>query len=54
MTGTMPRVAGVTLLHELTHWADAKDGKDDPVPRDPTNEEGEAFEIEVYGQIINL
>lgn len=52
--GKKVHVAGVTLLHELTHWADAKDGTDDPVPGDPSNEEGEAFEKEVYGKIINL
>ncbi|MDA7746598.1 hypothetical protein N8878_04620 [Psychromonas sp.] len=52
--GALVSVAGVTLLHELTHWADAKDGVDDPVPGDPTNEEGNAFEFEVYGKIIVL
>jgi hypothetical protein len=30
ISGAMVSVAGVTLLHELTHWADAKDGIDDP------------------------
>lgn len=43
---------GVTLLHELTHWADAQDGFDDPVPGDPSNEEGEAFERAIYGRVI--
>lgn len=43
---------GVTLLHELTHWADAQDGVDDPIPDDPTNEEGEAFERAVYGRVL--
>jgi len=52
--GAKVSVAGVTLLHELTHWADAKDGVDDLVPGDPTNEEGNAFELEVYGKIIVL
>lgn len=52
--GAMVHVAGVTLLHELTHWADAQDGVDDPVPGDPSNEEGEAFELKVYGKIIVL
>jgi len=52
--GRMVNVAGVTLLHELTHWSDAKDGVDNPVPGDPANEEGNAFEREVYGRIIQL
>ncbi len=47
-------VAGVTLLHELTHWADAQDGVDNPVPGDPTNEEGMAFERDIYGKVMNL
>ena len=50
--GRMVDLIGVTLLHELTHWADAQDGVDDPVPGDPTNEEGEAFERRIYGRII--
>jgi len=45
-------LVGATLLHELTHWADAKDGVDDPVPKDPTNEEGNAFEKGVYGKVL--
>lgn len=53
-SGARVHVVGVTLLHELTHWADAKDGIDDPVPGDPSNEEGNAFELEVYGKIIVL
>ena len=52
--GSLVHVTGVTLLHELTHWADAKDGVDDPVPGDPLNEEGNAFELEIYGKIITL
>ena len=39
-------LVGVTLLHELTHWADDQDGID----RD--GEEGEEFEIERYGSVI--
>ena len=50
--GRMVDLIGVTLLHELTHWADAQDGVDDPVPDDPTNEEGEAFERRIYGRIL--
>ena len=45
-------LVGVTLLHELTHWADSQDGVDDPVPGDPTNEEGNAYEIGVYGGVL--
>lgn len=40
-------LVGVTLLHELVHWADNIDGIDFP------DEEGEQFEKDVYGQIIN-
>ena len=50
--GTMVHRVGVILLHELTHWADAQDGIDDVIPDDPSNEEGHAFEREVYGHII--
>ena len=39
---TMPRV-GVTILHELVHWGDDRDGVDYP------GEEGELFEAAVYG-----
>jgi hypothetical protein len=42
---------GATLLHELTHWSDAQDGVDDEVAGDPTNEEGNQFERDVYGGI---
>ena len=45
-------LVGATLLHELTHWADAKDGVDDAVPGDPSNEEGNAFEKAVYGKVL--
>ena len=37
---------GVTLLHELMHWADDQDG----VQR--SDEEGITFEREVYGRVI--
>lgn len=43
---------GATLLHELTHWADAQDGIDNPVPGDPGNEEGNAYERGVYGKVL--
>jgi hypothetical protein len=45
-------LVGATILHELTHWADSQDGVDDPVPGDPTNEEGNAYEKGVYGRIL--
>jgi hypothetical protein len=45
--GQLVFLAGVTLLHELTHWADDQDGVDTP------GEEGELFEQEVYGGVIN-
>ena len=44
---------GVTLLHELTHWADAQDGVDDAVSGDPSNEEGNAYEKAVYGKVLD-
>jgi hypothetical protein len=43
---------GATILHELTHWADAQDGVDDAVPGDPSNEEGNAYEKGVYGKVL--
>ena len=49
--GKLVYLVGVTLLHELTHWADDQDGGDNAVPGDPTNEEGWAFERKVYGHI---
>lgn len=45
-------LVGVTILHELTHWADAQDGVDDAVPGDPSNEEGNAYEKGVYGDVL--
>jgi zincin-like metallopeptidase toxin 3 of polymorphic toxin system len=45
-------LVGATLLHELTHWADAQDGTDDPVAGDPSNEEGNAYEKAVYGKVL--
>jgi hypothetical protein len=50
--GRLVYLVGATLLHELTHWADAQDGVDDPVPGDPTNEEGNAYEKAVYGKVL--
>jgi hypothetical protein len=40
-------LVGVTLLHELVHWADNLDGTDFP------DEEGEQFEKDVYGMVID-
>jgi hypothetical protein len=45
--GRLVYLVGVTLLHELTHWADAKDGVDDA-----PYEEGDQYEIDVYGQFV--
>jgi len=39
-------LVGVTLLHELTHWADDQDGIDRP------GEEGEEFERAMYGKVV--
>ncbi len=39
-------LVGITLLHELVHWGDDQDGIDRP------GEEGEEFELRVYGSII--
>ena len=36
-----------TVLHEMVHWGDWKDGKDHP------KEEGLEFEKEAYGKVIN-
>ncbi len=43
-------LAGVTLLHELIHWADDQDGIDWKGGVD--DEEGAQFERDVYGQVI--
>ena len=40
-------LVGVTLLHEMTHWADDQDGVDRP------GEEGEEFERAMYGSVIH-
>jgi len=47
-TGSGKRVSllGATLLHELTHWADLKDGID------TAGEEGNKFETEIYGKVV--
>ncbi len=40
-------LVGVTLLHELVHWGDDRDGIDRP------GEEGAEFETTVYGHVVN-
>lgn len=45
--GRLVYLVGVTLLHELTHWADAKDGIDDA-----PYEEGDQYEMDVYGKWV--
>jgi hypothetical protein len=40
-------LVGVTLLHELVHWADDQDGID------RSGEEGEEFERALYGGVIH-
>ena len=52
VAGKRVYLLGATLLHELTHWADAQDGIDNPVPGDPSNEEGNAYEKGIYGKIL--
>ena len=45
-SGHLVYLVGVTLLHELTHWADDQDGID------TEGEEGEHFENAIYGKVI--
>lgn len=45
-SGKLVYLVGVTLLHELTHWADDQDGID------TAGEEGEHFENAIYGKVI--
>lgn len=40
-------LAESTILHELVHWGDWKDGRDQP------GEEGKAFERAAYGHDVN-
>lgn len=44
--GARVYLLGVTILHELVHWGDDRDGIDFP------EEEGEAFERAVYGRVV--
>ena len=45
-TGKLVYLVGVTLLHELAHWADDQDGVD------TSGEEGELYEKDVYGKLV--
>lgn len=45
-SGNLVYLVGVTLLHELTHWADDQDGID------TEGEEGEHFENAIYGKVL--
>lgn len=49
--GQLVYLVGVTLLHELTHWADDQDGDD--FTGGVEGEEGDEFERVVYGGVIN-
>jgi hypothetical protein len=40
-------LVGGTILHELCHWGDDQDGVDIP------GEEGEHFEMQAYGKVID-
>jgi hypothetical protein len=42
----MHRLMEATLLHELVHWGDSQDG------RDQKGEEGERFELQAYGEVV--
>ena len=44
-------LVGVTILHELIHWADARDGLDWTNHGFP-EEEGDRFEEDVYGKVL--
>jgi hypothetical protein len=46
-SGKSVSLAGVTVLHELAHWGDDKDGID------RAGEEGEEFEKRVYGRVVD-
>lgn len=45
-TGKLVYLVGVTILHELTHWADDQDGVQE------IGEEGNRYEKSVYGKVI--
>jgi hypothetical protein len=47
-SGETVEVVTVILLHELTHWADDQDGKDE----DPKTEEGQMFEKMIWGRLV--
>lgn len=46
LDGRLVYLVGVTILHEMCHWADDQDGVD------TTGEEGELFEKDIYGKVI--
>lgn len=45
--GKLVYLVGVTVLHELTHWADAQDGVN------AVGEDGNAYEQGMYGKILD-
>jgi hypothetical protein len=45
--GKLVYLLGVTILHELTHWADAQDGDN------AAGEDGNAYERGVYGKVLD-
>jgi len=49
-------IARYPKFHNYVKWGSNSviNGVDDPVPGDPLNEEGSAFELEIYGKIIAL
>ncbi len=49
-TGRLAQIVGVTLLHEMVHWADHRDGR----RREMSGEldAGDQFEMEAYGRLI--
>lgn len=49
--GQLVYLVGVTLLHELTHWADDQDSDD--FTGGVEGEEGDEFERVVYGGVID-
>ena len=46
--GKLVYLVGVTILHELTHWADAQDGVN------AAGEDGNAYEQGVYGKVLDM
>jgi Metallopeptidase toxin 3 len=48
------RLLGITILHELVHWADLRDGVARPDQKNPEKEVGNIFEIKAFGRIVEL